>query len=357
MRKALIILIILLGVVSVKSQNYDNIVSYHINGTPAHGAKIKTNIPFVNGVTMPMVKIEGYAYNNPANINLTLSWYIYNNAFLKTTVSSYGGITPDVWLSNEDGKVVVYLEMKVYFQRFMISAFAKGLHEKPEYFEGWTVVDEPLSGTDQIKVPYRNIMNSLTVNSISVGTDIDNTGIGSMLYLRGTANNSDHVWLAKYVRGNDQTDLRVNIGDYKNGDRFVVGTQQPDNVWEEFFVASSLDKGRVGIGVSYPTCALDVNGTIRSKEVKIEATGWADFVFDKNYKLPTLESVEQHIAEKQHLPDMPSEKEVLEEGINVVEMQAKLLQKIEELTLYVIEQDKKIKRLEEENQEIKSQMK
>ena len=110
--------------------------------------------------------------------------------------------------------------------------------------------------------------------------------------------------------------------------------------------------GNIGIGIEDPKERLEVNGTIRSKEVKIEATGWSDFVFDKNYDLPKLSDVEKHINEKQHLPGIPSEKEVLENGISVGEMQTKLLQKIEELTLYVIGLDKKI---ENQNVKIKEQ--
>ncbi|HMM03221.1 MAG: hypothetical protein LBS20_13310 [Prevotella sp.] len=105
--------------------------------------------------------------------------------------------------------------------------------------------------------------------------------------------------------------------------------------------------GNIGIGIENPKERLEVNGTIRSKEVKIEATGWADFVFNKNYKLPTLQAVEQHIKDKGHLPDIPSENEILENGISVGEIQAKLLQKIEELTLYMIEQDRQNKELKE----------
>ncbi len=110
--------------------------------------------------------------------------------------------------------------------------------------------------------------------------------------------------------------------------------------------------GNVGIGTVSPTAKLDVNGTIRSKEVKIEATGWSDFVFDKSYQLPTLSELESHISQHKHLPDIPSQAEVIEQGINVGEMQAKLLQKIEELTLYVIQQDKKIA---EQNEKIAEQ--
>lgn len=106
------------------------------------------------------------------------------------------------------------------------------------------------------------------------------------------------------------------------------------------FMTSSSD-GNIGIGVENPKNKLEVLGTIRATEVKVE-TGWADFVFDKDYKLPSLSEVENHIATHNRLPEIPSEAEVKENGVNLGEMQVKLLQKIEELTLYIIEQDKKI---------------
>ena len=111
--------------------------------------------------------------------------------------------------------------------------------------------------------------------------------------------------------------------------------------------------GYVGIGTSNPQALLAVNGNIRAKEIKVE-TGWSDFVFHDDYKLPTLQEVEKHIEEKGHLKDIPSAKEVAENGIFLGEMDSKLLQKIEELTLYTIQQEKKIKKLQEENQELKS---
>jgi hypothetical protein len=100
--------------------------------------------------------------------------------------------------------------------------------------------------------------------------------------------------------------------------------------------------GAVGIGTSNPdpNYKLSVNGKIKAHELYLITTGWSDFVFSKDYKLRSLQEVEQHIKEKGHLPDIPSEKEVVANGVAVVDMQAKLLQKIEELTLYVIEQDK-----------------
>ncbi|WP_264536595.1 hypothetical protein [Flavobacterium sp. N1736] len=99
--------------------------------------------------------------------------------------------------------------------------------------------------------------------------------------------------------------------------------------------------GNVGIGTKSPDAKLAVNGTIHSKEVKVDMIGWSDFVFKKEYNLLTLDEVEKHINEKGHLENIPSEKEVLENGINLGEMNAKLLQKIEELTLYIIGQEKR----------------
>jgi hypothetical protein len=99
--------------------------------------------------------------------------------------------------------------------------------------------------------------------------------------------------------------------------------------------------GNVGIGTITPTEKLSVNGTIKAKEVKVE-TNWSDFVFEEDYKLQPLSEVESFIKENKHLPDIPSETEVKENGVSLGEMDAKLLQKIEELTLYVIEMQKEL---------------
>ncbi|WP_345145578.1 hypothetical protein [Flavobacterium ginsengiterrae] len=117
-----------------------------------------------------------------------------------------------------------------------------------------------------------------------------------------------------------------------------------------------MDNGNVGIGSGNPQNKLDVNGTIHSREVKVDLKEWPDFVFKKEYILPTLEEVEKHIAEKGHLENIPSEEEVLKNGINLGEMNSKLLQKIEELTLYVIEQNKRLDKVEKENEELKKEI-
>lgn len=116
---------------------------------------------------------------------------------------------------------------------------------------------------------------------------------------------------------------------------------------------SYIKAGGFGIGtMDTGTYKLAVNGNVRAKEVRVE-TGWSDFVFEKDYGLPSLEEVEEHIKNKGHLKDIPSAEEVAENGILLGEMDSKLLQKIEELTLYTIAQEKRIKHLEKENETLK----
>jgi len=105
-----------------------------------------------------------------------------------------------------------------------------------------------------------------------------------------------------------------------------------------------------------------LQGKFEAKEVKVTLTPTADFVFDEKYDLPKLEEVEKHIKEKKHLPEIASAKVMEKEGVNVGEFQIKLLQKIEELTLYSIEQNKQIKQqseqlkhLKDENEALKAQ--
>ncbi|MEL4309060.1 hypothetical protein JMA43_13235 [Joostella sp. CR20] len=106
--------------------------------------------------------------------------------------------------------------------------------------------------------------------------------------------------------------------------------------------------GNIGIGTIKPDSKLTVKGNIHTQEVKVDLAGAVapDYVFKDDYKLKTLDEVKAYINNKGHLPNIPSAKEMEEEGINLKEMNLKLLEKIEELTLYVIEQEKRIKRLE-----------
>ncbi|WP_394775880.1 hypothetical protein [Flavobacterium sp.] len=122
----------------------------------------------------------------------------------------------------------------------------------------------------------------------------------------------------------------------------TTGTYQNRNA---YFLAN------VGIGTTNPTSKLTVAGNISSREVKVTVDAGADFVFENDYNLPPLESVYKFIKENKHLPEIASANKMQKEGINLSEMNIKLLQKIEELTLYMIDQNKK---MEKQNERILS---
>ncbi len=100
--------------------------------------------------------------------------------------------------------------------------------------------------------------------------------------------------------------------------------------------------GNVGIGTSNPTEKLSVNGNIRAKEIVVELANWPDYVFEKRYLLKPLDEVEAFIKQNNHLPNIPSAAEIQSNGLKVGEVQTKMMEKIEELTLYVIELKKEI---------------
>lgn len=135
------------------------------------------------------------------------------------------------------------------------------------------------------------------------------------------------------IRNNQQTKIFIGSGD-------EWGTQN---------VILNPNSGNVGIGTMTPTERLSVNGNIRTKKLIVTQSGWPDYVFANEYQLMPLNDVKKFIYKNKHLPGIPSEKKIMEDGLDVGNTQALLLKKIEELTLYVIQ-------LKEENQAIKKEI-
>lgn len=117
------------------------------------------------------------------------------------------------------------------------------------------------------------------------------------------------------------------------------------------------EHGKVGIGTTSPDQLLTVNGTIHSKSVVVDLSVVPDYVFKPTYKLPNLAYLKNYINKNSHLPEVPCEAEIKKNGLDVGEMNAVLLKKVEELTLYMIEKDKQIKHLQTQVKELQKHKK
>jgi hypothetical protein len=193
------------------------------------------------------------------------------------------------------------------------------------------------------------------------------------LYINGTEVSITDLPMALQTNG-DLTigKYKTTNGNFLNGkadeimvfNRAISGTevQQIYNIgstvsgWQSDAGKTFMTKGSASIGTVEDAAgySLAVDGKIIMEGVKVQnSSSWPDYVFHENYLLSDLCDLENEINSRGHLPGIPSEKEVAENGIALGEMSAKLLQKVEELTLYVIEVNKKIEQLEEENKVFK----
>ncbi|MEH3112262.1 hypothetical protein [Pedobacter terrae] len=178
--------------------------------------------------------------------------------------------------------------------------------------------------------------STLTIRSESTGVSINpgaNPYFGTLAFNResGTGAIFDPSGKAFQINngGNDQN-LHIQV---YNGDGSLVTNNS--------LVISGVN-GNVGIGTANLTDALTVAGKIGAREIKVSTNAGADFVFEPHYKLPTLTNLEKFVKTNKHLPEIPTAKQMIENGVNLGELNIKLLQKVEELTLHLIEKDKKI---------------
>lgn len=377
---------------SVRAQYYDDVLSVSLNTQIINGIKIKTNIPFQNSVAMPTIMIEGFDYNKGAGgpVDLKLTWYVLSDKFYSAFVSAGGSLNPPVTLANENGKISIFLNYKAYYLRFHIRAFAKSLlKDSAVNYTNWTVVDSALipEATVVTSVPYKNafagtvyMMDSVATNGPKLGINTTNpkasldvattitdtiTSILGRLPDGNTAGDGTYLGVKAYKANTyniPMFGLISKYGGYLNCG-VIFNRGQITGGYLTFLTNNGTEKMRLDSGgnllIGVKTAGsykLAVAGTIGAKKLQITQSGWADYVFNPGYKLPSLAEVEAHIQANHRLPEIPSEKEISEKGLDVAEMQKLQMQKIEELTLYLIEEHKANLKLQQEVAELKKKI-
>lgn len=243
----------------------------------------------------------------------------------------------------------------------------------------WLELEELFAGTRYLGAPER-VEIEVTGGGYS--------GYGNITYYIDFRNGIDIV---KMIRNGSVAGHELKIYDTgaenSSNDRYIIGIKISDSAWRSIGVRArelsnrqwlnivnateptlpqvsiQIDdkgtvnqniNGNVGIGTDAPSEKLTVSGTIKAKEIIVDENTGADFVFRKDYALPSLSEVERFIKKNGHLAEIPSAEEMKKNGIRVGDLQMKLLQKVEELTLYSIKQKKEYdKRFKEQQKRIK----
>ncbi|BDD07135.1 hypothetical protein [Aureibacter tunicatorum] len=213
-------------------------------------------------------------------------------------------------------------------------------------------------------IPHEESYNSgylpqASAYSANIGINNSTQGKGSMAYGSGNSSNGEKSFsggegivsssYANFAIGMFNSSQTGNLQSWASTDPvFEVGIGSSSN--DRKNALTVLKNGKIGIGEDMYTDSqmsgsykLFVNGGIRTTQVYVTKMPWADYVFDKSYELKPLAEVKEFIDENGHLPNVPIASEVEKAGVDLAEVNKLLLEKIEELTLYLIQQDEELK--------------
>ena len=169
-----------------------------------------------------------------------------------------------------------------------------------------------------------------------MGSYADYTTSGNTAYLGFNIRRNGSTW---YLKGNGTVNGGALIWSDASGNLIFANVEPTGGSGQQ--VATSNMNDNINL-------ILYNNGLLQAKEVKVTLTGWPDYVFGEEYKMMSLNETERYIKENGHLPGVPSARELEDEGLSLGEMNARLMQKVEELTLHVIELQKQIDELRKE---------
>jgi len=178
----LLSLLILFSISQVQAQVFPDIARVLVGGTPEHGIKIKTNIPFESSADMVSLEIKGYSYGLTAPLDLHLCFYLYFNSDGQTyvyrpVISSSGGHTPTVQIGKEDNKVFIFIDEKVYYQKLYLNAFSG--FDRPQFYTNWQIVDEARAGSNIVDATYMNRFRGDIFFPFGTWASGGNVGIGT----------------------------------------------------------------------------------------------------------------------------------------------------------------------------------
>lgn len=262
---------------------------------------------------------------------LSFSHFYFSQSWNLT--GNLGTNTTDNFIGTIDDKEIVFKTNNMERLRVFAGPYANGI----------VIGNTTATGTARGRLEIASVLCNGCASNWSVPSDIVIRNLGSK-------NMEFHMPNNNVVDPNSDVSTPNSSG--------ITKIKFTDSVHKSNFVI--FNTGKVTVGTDQydndPNYIFYVRKGIKAEQIKVEnpsANGWADYVFKKEYKLNTLETVERHIEEKGHLPNIPSAEDVKKNGINLGEMDAKLLEKIEELTLYVIQLNKDVKQLGEENKKLK----
>lgn len=354
--------------------HYDVLTFIGNSGFGNNGFTITTNIP-TNEQHNTTIYIKGFD-NVSRTIGLQISWFYDGGSFYNTSASSTGGFLPgSITLDNMNQFIKIHINEFSDEQNFEVTAFAN-IGYDPNWFTNWTIDDNGGEGervvvTNRFGEVYTQNLYSSGLVSGSMGNITNDLIVGNGINTANiTVSNN-----AKVMNGMSigpvitptaplHTKGDVRFEGLKNGipTNMVLSTDvngklslvNKGGYWQPHANTTTNPNtigyaGNVYIGINPSTITLAENnyklvvgGTIGATKVKVTQGGWADYVFADDYKLQPLTEIEKFVKVNKHLEGVPTENEVKENGVDLGETQVILLKKIEELTLHLIEVNKKL---------------